>query len=218
MARNLGRMQLQIMDNRGGFFRAVATGSYEVQVLGNGRATTASAPLPSSNAVRTMGVRAMKQLIERAGLSHAGCAEKSDLLDKALDAHGHLIRSSATAAAAAGAAAQSWLALDVPVLELPPRSVLRLRWRDPRAGAGPVSEADYRNEKPEGAAGTFVFAYYDPASLAMELHIVASRRDCNEHRLLDGGLQYMSGEEHYFGSALLHYALALSARSNICSN
>jgi hypothetical protein len=206
MARDLGRTQLQMMDSRGGLFRACATGSYEVQVLGSSAAATE--PVPNTDEIMTLGVRALKQLIERAGLSHAGCAEKSDLRNKALQAHGHLLLcSSTTAAAASGAGRLRWLPLSVPVTQLPPRSVLRLRWRDPRV-ASPASEAAYRNERLEGAAGTLTFAYYDPASLAMELHIVASRRDCNEHRLLDGGVQYMAGEEHYFGSALLHFALA----------
>ena len=62
MARDLGRTQLQMMDSRGGLFRACATGSYEVQVLGSSAAATE--PVPNTDEIMTLGVRALKQLID----------------------------------------------------------------------------------------------------------------------------------------------------------
>eukprot|EP00937_MAST-01D_sp_MAST-1D-sp2_P000943 g943.t1 len=76
-----------------------------------------------------------------------------------------------------------------------------------RVTAGTGGGGGGGTEAQSWAAGTVTFAYYDPATLAMELHIIASRRDLKDYRIIDGGIMYLAGEEHYFCSALLHFAL-----------
>jgi len=46
--------------------------------------------VPDADAIESMGVKALKGLIERAGLSHRDCVEKGDLRERAKEAAGKL--------------------------------------------------------------------------------------------------------------------------------
>ena len=83
--------------------------------------------------------------------------------------------------------------------------MLRIRWHDPESPGEAFAEADYANDNPEGARGTVMCEYWDPATLAMELHIIASKQCVDDFRMLDGSLIYMMGQPSLFWSAVLHF-------------
>ena len=60
--------------------------------------------------------------------------------------------------------------------------MLRIRWHDPESPGEAFAEADYANDNPEGARGTVMCEYWDPATLAMEFGLPRGGRPS---RLLD---------------------------------
>jgi len=195
--RDVGREMLDEMQGRGGFLRACAKGAYEVE-----RLDTALCP---KDRVRVRGLVAKSEYNGRSAnvvetLANGRVAIVLDAGGKELSVRQESLEP----------LVERWVPLAGACTELSPGSVLRLRWRDPKQthAAAAAAAAAALNETLQGAAGTLTFPYYDPAALAMELHIVASRRDLNQHKILDRGLQYLAGEEHYFCSAVLNFALS----------
>jgi hypothetical protein len=139
-------------------------------------------------------------------MSYRDCIEKDDLRTKALLARNALMEQPPLPSAGA---ATSWVALATDeCFTLAPGSLLRFRWFDPDVfpNEATVPKHLFRSDKIDGAsAGTHEFAYYDPASVAMELHSTVSRNSCEDFRVADGSLIYFAGTS-YWGSALLHFA------------
>ena len=98
-------------------------------------------------------------------------------------------------------------AKDVPKL-VAPGELFRVLWWDPKhpKNRKNAPNVDISNRKLSGRSGMQEMQYYDPASLAMEFHIIASHHSSDDLRIIDGGPLYMMGEPHLFFSAALHYA------------
>lgn len=88
-------------------------------------------------------------------------------------------------------------------VDLPPCTELRVRWRDPLEQE--ITPEEQEQESSHGRAGTAICEYYDPASLAMELHAM-TMYPIDHFKMLRGGLLHLVGEYQLFWSAVLNFA------------
>ncbi|CAK9084248.1 Kinase D-interacting substrate of 220 kDa [Durusdinium trenchii] len=91
----------------------------------------------------------------------------------------------------------------VRAVDLPPRTELRVRWWDPLEEN--VTQEEQEQESNKGRAGTVTCEYYDPASLAMELHAM-TMYPIDDFKMLRGGVLHLVGEFQLFWSAVLNFA------------
>lgn len=91
------------------------------------------------------------------------------------------------------------------VVDLPPRSEIRIQWRDPCVPQQYLSAEEVEQEEARGRAGTAICEYYDPASLAMELY-ATSMYSVDNFQMLRGGLLSMVGECQLWWSAVTNFA------------
>ncbi|CAK8999945.1 unnamed protein product [Durusdinium trenchii] len=88
----------------------------------------------------------------------------------------------------------------VRAVDLPPRTELRVRWWDPLEENVTQEEQEQESNK-----GTVTCEYYDPASLAMELHAM-TMYPIDDFKMLRGGVLHLVGEFQLFWSAVLNFA------------
>lgn len=89
------------------------------------------------------------------------------------------------------------------VAHLPLGAMTRILWPH---GPDPALDRDFASWRVSAEMCQLQFEYYDPASLAIELHCVASQFNKDDFRISEGGLLYLMGEEHLWGSAALNFA------------
>ena len=93
------------------------------------------------------------------------------------------------------------------VLNLSSHAKLKVIWRDPAVVAGDLDPGEAQKDTALGRAGCNLFEYYDPASLAMELHAQGMGLFSGEdHQATRCGLLRLVTTGRLWWSAVLHFA------------
>lgn len=89
------------------------------------------------------------------------------------------------------------------IRELPLRAALRVSWRDP--DAPPKSNKKIQDPCLFDSKGVDEFEVYDPAGLAMELHVAGTPLSPDYGSMMDGGLVKLTNDPQFFWSMALNF-------------
>jgi hypothetical protein len=95
------------------------------------------------------------------------------------------------------------------MMDCPVNCTLRVKWRDPLVPPNnlrPAEGSNTRGGDQAGRAGTHEFAYYDPASIAMELHAMSTGLCDDPYQAMRCGPMRLTGTPDNWWSAVLNFA------------